>query len=217
MIELCLRGYDKLTDKKITTEIMNSTHVYEKLDIELSAAEFQQLVDYRDKPIADFLQTLGIEGQLRDILLYAIGFFTSNQTSALDQVTTFQFFERIQRYLRSIGLYGDSPMLTAVYGSSEYAQAFSRVGSLFGSTYVVNSEVDLQKLNLTADKQFESLEFNFNDTPLCTKKGIIVGTDYQDWVLSQSGLTPSAVWNSCRKVTLARMTLITRKPLCEET
>jgi hypothetical protein len=40
VIELCLRGYDKLSEKEITSKIINSTHVYEKLDIELTAAEF---------------------------------------------------------------------------------------------------------------------------------------------------------------------------------
>lgn len=40
VIELCLRGYDKLSQKEITSKIINSTHVYEKLDIELTAAEF---------------------------------------------------------------------------------------------------------------------------------------------------------------------------------
>lgn len=126
------------------------------------------------------MQTLGIDGQLKEILLYAIGFFASNQDSHY-AVTTFAFFERVQRYLRSIGLYGDSPMLTCVYGSSEYAQAFSRVGSLFQNTYIVNPEVKLGKCTFVAKDgatEFESLEFNFNDTPVTAAKGIIVGTDY---------------------------------------
>ena len=38
-------------------------------------------------------------------------------------------------------------MLTCVYGSSEYSQAFSRIGSLFNTTYIVNSDVDLKKVN----------------------------------------------------------------------
>jgi len=100
--------------------------VYDKLDIELSKSDFELLVSYKDKPIAEFLAKLGIEKQLQDILLYAIGCFNASQsqeegTSPRSTVDTFSFFERIQRYLRSIGYYGDSPMLTAVYGSSEYA------------------------------------------------------------------------------------------------
>ena len=218
VIELCLRGYDKLSEKEITSKIINSTHVYEKLDIELTPAEFQQLYEHKDRPVAEFLRTLGIEGQLKAILLYAIGFFTSSQECTgenPDAVTTFQFFERVQRYLRSIGLYGDSPLLTCVYGSSEYAQAFSRVGSLFQSTYIVNPDVKLAKMNFSMNEraEFESLEFNFNDTPLTCAKGVIVGADYQNWVLKEAGI-------SCKQergVTCARLTLIAKRPLSGDT
>jgi len=82
------------------------------------------LCEYKDKPIVQFFEALGITKHLQDILLYAIGCFNNNQQAGAvpaEQVDTFSFFERIQRYLRSIGYYGDSPMLTCVYGSSEYA------------------------------------------------------------------------------------------------
>ena len=79
-------------------------------------------------------------------------------------------------------------MLTCVYGSSEYAQGFSRVGSLFGSVFIVNDEVQLNKCNYekTPDGiKFSSLDFNYNDTPVTPKKGIIVGSEYQTWMLQQ--------------------------------
>jgi len=44
-------------------------------------------------------------------------------------------------------------MLTCVYGSSEYAQGFSRVGSLFGSVFIVNDEVVLNKANFTQTEE----------------------------------------------------------------
>ena len=75
-----------------------------------------------------FLQDeMGLEQRMQDILLYAIGSVNESQDNPqLETITTFQFFERIQKYLRSIGYYGDSPFLLCTYGSSEYAQAFSR-------------------------------------------------------------------------------------------
>ena len=79
MIQFCLSGYDKLSNKEVTSRQINSTHVYDKLDIELSKTDFELLVSYKDRPIVDFLQKLGIEKQLQDILLYAIGCFNSNQ------------------------------------------------------------------------------------------------------------------------------------------
>ena len=78
VIEFCLSGYDQLSEKEITSSQINSTHVYEKLDQSLSEKDFRLLLDYKDKPIRDFLQELGIESQLQDILLYAIGCFDVN-------------------------------------------------------------------------------------------------------------------------------------------
>ena len=43
-----------------------------------------------------------------------------------ERISTFDFFARIQKYMRSIGYYGASPFLLSNYGSSEYAQALSR-------------------------------------------------------------------------------------------
>ena len=83
------------------------------------------MVESKDKPIREFLEKeMGIEKRMQDILLYAIGNVNENQMQSevnLEKITTFQFFERIQKYLRSIGYYGDSPFLLCNYGSSEYA------------------------------------------------------------------------------------------------
>lgn len=73
-------------------------------------------------------------------------------------------------------------MLTAVYGSSEYAQALSRTGSIYGNIFIVNQEADIRDLLVT--DRFESVAFKFNDTPLRASKGLIVGPDYHDFVLS---------------------------------
>ena len=67
----------------------------------------------------------------------------SNQDEMDDKITALEFFQRIAKYLRSIGYYGDSPFMMCNYGSSEYAQAFSRVGSLFGNVYIVNDDIEI--------------------------------------------------------------------------
>lgn len=75
-------------------------------------------------------------------------------------------------------------MLTSVYGASEYSQAFSRIGSLFGNTYIINAELEIKSLSFK-DGSFESVSINYNDTPIFASKGLIVGCDYQDFVLKQ--------------------------------
>ena len=79
VIQFCLSGYDKLSNKEVTSSQINSTHVYDKLDIDLSKSDFELLMSYKDRPIAEFLTELGCEKRLQDILLYAIGCFNSNQ------------------------------------------------------------------------------------------------------------------------------------------
>ena len=51
------------------------------------------------------------------------------------------------------------------YGSSEYAQAFSRVGSLYGNVYIVNEDIEFQKIEQNEGK-VTTLEINYNDTPV---------------------------------------------------
>ena len=62
VIQFCLSGYDKLTNREITAKQINFTHVYDKLDIALSKKDWNLLIEYKDRPIIEFLQALGIKG-----------------------------------------------------------------------------------------------------------------------------------------------------------
>lgn len=103
-------------------------------------------------------------------------------------------------------------MLTCVYGSSEFAQAFSRTGSIFGNVYVVNNELEITKCNFAQNEaepsklRFDSVEFNYNDTPVKPKKGILVGSDYQQWFLGEAktAVDPAKL----KQVRCARMTVL---------
>ena len=55
VIELCLSGYDKLAEVDLTSQRINSTRAYEKIDVELSKADYDLLMKYKDKPIVEFL------------------------------------------------------------------------------------------------------------------------------------------------------------------
>lgn len=91
----------------------------------MTEQDMKTLSQMKDRPIREFLQEMNIEKRMQDILLYAIGNINENQFDDelinLEKISTFNFFARIQKYLRSIGYYGDSPFLLCNYGSSEYA------------------------------------------------------------------------------------------------
>ena len=84
---------------------------------------------------------------------------------------------RVAKYLRSIGYNGDSPFTMCNYGSSEYSQALSRIGSLFGNVYIVNDDVEIQDVFREEDK-IKTVETNYNNDPVKVPKGIIAGNHY---------------------------------------
>ncbi|CDW88529.1 UNKNOWN [Stylonychia lemnae] len=220
VMEACLAGYDKIAQREITKEKINSTHTFEK-EIDINLEEQAKILDNKDKPIRSFLESMGIEKKMQDILLYAIGGINENQfvdeQINLEKITTFQFFERIQKYLRSIGYYGDSPFMVCVYGTSEYSQAFSRAGSIHGCIYIVNDELKMSDLEFSdkeeSKKGFDRITISYNTNPIIAKKGIIVGPEYQSWIIKQAGVEIK----QARKVqaSIMRLAIITKKPLME--
>ena len=168
-IEMCLEGTDNLdkieTEKDqenvIKKKSQNSTHQYDK-EVEMTEAEKQEILGKLNEPIRDMFESLNMEKRLKDILCYALGMLTESNSD----MTCATFYQRIAKYLRSIGYYGDSPFMMCNYGSSEYAQAFSRVGSLFGNVYIVNEDLDIQDLGISEDGKIESIEVNYNDQPI---------------------------------------------------
>ena len=73
--------------------------------------------------------------------------------------------------------------MMANYGSSEYAQAFSRVGSLFRNVYIVNEDLEVQDFGLSEgenSKTVNSVEINYNDNPIKISPhgGIVASVSY---------------------------------------
>jgi len=87
----------------------------------LTEAEQKEIIEKSDQPITELFNSMKIEKRLKDILCYALGMININQDDTSSQITALEFFQRIAKYLRSIGYYGDSPFMMCNYGSSEYA------------------------------------------------------------------------------------------------
>ena len=73
---------------------------------------------------------LKLNSKLIDILLYVIGGLNVNQNLVPSKVSTANYAARLSQYLRSIGQYGDTPMLVPFYTTSEFTQAFARLASV---------------------------------------------------------------------------------------
>ena len=121
---MCLLGADQeeqlKEDLKAKRKPQNSTHEYDK-EVSLSEKEQTDMKSMKQKQIVELLESMNIDKRLADILLYAIGMINESQISDDNQVKCVDFYQRIAKYLRSIGYYGDSPFMMCNYGSSEYA------------------------------------------------------------------------------------------------
>ncbi|XP_039295331.1 rab proteins geranylgeranyltransferase component A 1 [Nilaparvata lugens] len=87
--------------------------------------EFQ---DFQDKPFVEYLKSKKLTPNLIHYVLYAIA-MSSEQTPCMEGV------ERTQRFLNSLGRYGNTPFLWPMYGSGELPQCFCRLCAVFGGVY----------------------------------------------------------------------------------
>eukprot|EP00826_Nyctotherus_ovalis_P051338 TRINITY_DN6410_c0_g1_i18.p1 TRINITY_DN6410_c0_g1~~TRINITY_DN6410_c0_g1_i18.p1 ORF type:complete len:276 (-),score=38.08 TRINITY_DN6410_c0_g1_i18:948-1775(-) len=143
------------------------------------------IVEFADKPIIDFMNKLKLNEKLINILLYVIGLVSSNQLTEEKKILTKDYVGRLSIYLRSIGQYGDTPMLVPEYSSSEFPQSFARTSCVLLSIYIVNTLFNINKVNVK-DSSFESVEINVDSAPIVADK-LLFGADYAKMVLPQLG------------------------------
>ncbi|XP_066998765.2 rab proteins geranylgeranyltransferase component A 2 [Anabrus simplex] len=83
---------------------------------------------FEDKTFLDYLKSKKLTPNLVHYVLYAIAMATE-KTPCLEGVA------RTQRFLNSLGRYGNTPFLWPMYGSGEIPQCFCRLCAVFGGLY----------------------------------------------------------------------------------
>ena len=122
------------------------------------------------------------------------------------------FFVRMTKYLRSIGYYGDSPFMMCNYGSSEYSQAFSRIGSLYRNVYIVNEALYFNEIKVDDQNIVESVDVNYNNEAIkLPKHGGLIATVHTLDLLKE--LVPDFEYEIEHATHCLRMTIISKKPL----
>ncbi len=61
-----------------------------------------------------------------------------------DDLSLDELCENVYKYLNSLSVYGQTPFIIPLYGSSEFSQAMSRMSSVYGSIFIVNDSLDIQ-------------------------------------------------------------------------
>ncbi|KAJ3190383.1 hypothetical protein HDU85_000679 [Gaertneriomyces sp. JEL0708] len=103
------------------------------------AAEYDAHPDvyeaYRELPYRDFLQTQKLNPRLIAFILHTIALVASDEASSVSTPTGLQL---TQKHLQSLGRWGKTAFLVALYGAgSELIQAFCRLCAVYGGTYIL--------------------------------------------------------------------------------
>ena len=133
------------------------------------------------------MNKLKLNDKLKDILLYVIGTLSTNQFIEEKKILTKDYVSRLSTYLRSIGQYGDTPMLVPLWSSSEFPQAFARTSCVLQSIYIVNTLFTIDKVNVE-EKKFKSVNISIDPNPICADN-LLYGGDYAKLVLPEIGST----------------------------
>lgn len=88
--------------------------------------------EWADKAFGAVLDEHKMEGLLRGVIVHAICGADSEQG-----LSAVRGFHLVRQYVGSVGRFGSTPFLFPLYGCSETAQAFSRLGAVGGATYML--------------------------------------------------------------------------------
>ncbi|CAN7998512.1 unnamed protein product [Ixodes hexagonus] len=83
---------------------------------------------FEGTPFVEFLSTRQLTPNLEHYILHAIAMVD-------DQTPTLQGLKSTQKFLESLGRYGNSPFLASLYGSGELPQCFCRLCAVYGGIY----------------------------------------------------------------------------------
>ncbi|XP_019625090.1 PREDICTED: rab proteins geranylgeranyltransferase component A 2-like [Branchiostoma belcheri] len=83
---------------------------------------------WEEKPFSEYLQSRQLTPNLQHFIFHAIAMATRD-------ATTLEGLKSTQRFLRSLGRYGNTPFLWPLYGPGELPQCFCRMCAVFAGIY----------------------------------------------------------------------------------
>lgn len=88
------------------------------------------------------------------------------------------FIEKFGKFIKSCGVYGEIPYLYVDNGIGDIPQAFSRIASIYGSTYILHPKITIESI----EQQEGQIQIRTNlspDRPIITKE-VYFGPNYLD-------------------------------------
>ncbi|XP_037071145.1 rab proteins geranylgeranyltransferase component A 2-like [Pollicipes pollicipes] len=123
-----------VVEKRLLMKLLSFCLDFEKYPDEYKAFE--------QKPFSDFLRSRRLTDTLTHHVIHAIAMVTP-------QTPTLQALLSTQKFLRSLGRYGNTPFLWPMYGSGELPQCFCRMCAVFGGVYHLSRGLDALTVDAT--------------------------------------------------------------------
>ncbi|XP_044176469.1 rab proteins geranylgeranyltransferase component A-like isoform X1 [Acropora millepora] len=101
------------------------------LDFEQQQDQYEE---FEEKPYYEFLQSRRLTPNLQHFIIHAIAMVKA-------ETSTVEGLKATQRFLQSLGRYGNTPFIWPLYGAGELPQAFCRMCAVFGGLYCLRREV----------------------------------------------------------------------------
>lgn len=126
-----------------------------KFCIEYQQKNSEETIEaYKQKSFIEFLRKdHKLSTTLENFIIYAIAMLDSKD----ENVTAAEGMKRIERYMNSLGKYGNSAFLYPMYGISELSQAFCRVGAVYSGTFVLRRGIQSILCHNALSTQSESV------------------------------------------------------------
>ncbi|RHY28514.1 hypothetical protein DYB32_005915 [Aphanomyces invadans] len=113
---------------------------------DVATASFDQYESFTDVLAKHFK----LSAALQQVVLYAVLLETS--ASPVVPLSTPNSLNAIYNFVTSIGKFAPSPYLTPMYGISEVAQSFCRLGAVYNGTYILRTPVAHLNIQDTTDE-----------------------------------------------------------------
>lgn len=94
----------------------------------------EEYESFKDEPFIEFLQSRKLTKNLQHIILNSIACVPAT-------TSTLSGLKATQKFLQSLGRYGNTPFLWSLYGAGEIPQAFCRMCAVFGGIYCLRKKV----------------------------------------------------------------------------
>lgn len=130
------------------------------------AQEPDEFKGYEEKTFLEFLKHKKLTKNLMHYVLYAIA-MGDERTRCMDGV------KNVERFLSSLGRFGNTPFLFPMYGNGEIPQCFCRLCAVFGGIYCLSSPTqELQFSNENGKKAFSTIDYEGHEI---TATNIVLG------------------------------------------